>query len=154
MDAEWANELALINTPNTSFLLEITAACWFPDDRDILATQEGVEGVMAKLAEVKPNVKLWWRDEATAQQDYNSGEVSLGEFFHDITTYAISQGEPLTVFPEEGAVLDSGLWSVTATTSRPRRRSRSSTGCASPTSRPSSPAPSARRPPSPRSAWT
>ena len=119
-EPEWANELALINTPNTSFLLEITAACWFPDDSDILATQEGVEEVMAKLAEVKPNVKLWWRDEATAQQDYNSGEVSLGQFYHDITTYAISQGEPLaTVFPEEGAVLDSGLWAVTATTSEP-----------------------------------
>lgn len=119
-EPEWANELALINTANTSFLLEITAACWFADDTDILSTQDGVEEVLAKLAEVKPNVKLWWRDEATAQQDYNSGEVSLGQFYHDITTYAISQGEPLqTVFPEEGAVLDSGMWAITSTTAEP-----------------------------------
>ncbi|HET6953543.1 MAG TPA: extracellular solute-binding protein [Acidimicrobiales bacterium] len=119
-DPQWADELALINTPNTSFLLEITAACWFPDDDQILKSQEGVDELLAKLAEVKPNVKLWWRDEATAQQDYNSGEVSLGEFYHDITTYAISQGEPLsTVFPEEGAVLDSGLWAITSTTKEP-----------------------------------
>lgn len=119
-DPEWQNELALINTPSTSFLLEITQASWFADDPEILDTQEGVEEVMAKLAELKPNVKLWWRDEATAQQDYNSGEVSLGEFYHDITTYAISQGEPLrTVFPDEGAILDSGLWAITRTTEEP-----------------------------------
>jgi putative spermidine/putrescine transport system substrate-binding protein len=116
-EPEWADELALINTAGTSFLLEITAACWFPDDADILQTQDGIEEVLAKLAEVNPNVKLWWRDEATAQQDYNSGEVSLGQFYHDITTFAISQGEPLrTVFPDEGAVLDSGMWAVTSTT--------------------------------------
>lgn len=119
-EPEWADELALINTPGTSFLLEITAACWFPDDPDVLDTEEGIDEVMAKLAEVRPNVKLWWRDEATAQQDYNSGEVSLGQFYHDITTYAISEGEPLrSVFPEEGAVLDTGLWAITSTTSAP-----------------------------------
>lgn len=119
-DAEWRDELALINTANTSFLLDITARCWFPDDPDIFDTQEGVEEVLVKLAEVKPNVKLWWRDEATAQQDYNSGEVSMGEFYHDITTYAASEGEPLrSVFPEEGAILDSGLWAITRTTENP-----------------------------------
>ena len=56
--------------------------------------------VLTKLQEVKPNVKLWFRDEAKAQQAYNTGEVSLGQFYHDITTYAASQGEPLrSVFP-------------------------------------------------------
>jgi putative spermidine/putrescine transport system substrate-binding protein len=80
----------------------------------------GGEEVLAKLAEVKPNVKLWWRDEATAQQDYNSGEVSLGQFYHDITQYAASTGEPLrSVFPEEGAILDSGMWGITRTTASP-----------------------------------
>ncbi len=120
-DEEWRNELALNNQPASSFLLDITAKTWFADEADtILDSMEGVEEVLAKLAEVKPNVKLWWRDEATAQQDYNSGEVSLGEFYHDITQYAASTGEPLrSVFPDEGAILDSGMWGVTRTTESP-----------------------------------
>lgn len=120
-DERWRNELALNNQASSSFLLDITAKTWFADEADtILTSMEGVEEVLAKLAEVKPNVKLWWRDEATAQQDYNSGEVSLGEFYHDITTYAASTGEPLrSVFPEEGAVLDSGMWGITRTTEHP-----------------------------------
>jgi putative spermidine/putrescine transport system substrate-binding protein len=115
-DAEWENELALLRAPNNSFLLEITAATHF-GDYDILETQDGVVEVLTKLQEVKPNVKLWYRDEAQAQQQFNSGEVSLGQFYHDITTFAASQGEPLrSVFPTEGAILDSGFWSITKTT--------------------------------------
>ena len=120
-DERWRNELALNNQASSSFLLDITARTWFADEADtILTSMEGAEEVLAKLAEVKPNVKLWWRDEATAQQDYNSGEVSLGQFYHDITQYAASTGEPLrSVFPEEGAILDSGMWGITRTTSSP-----------------------------------
>lgn len=111
-DPEWENELALLKNAGNSFLLEITAASFF-DGYDILQTQDGVLEVMAKLQEVKPNVKLWFRDEAQAQQAYNTGEVSLGQFYHDITTYAASEGEPLrSVFPTEGAILDSGFWHI------------------------------------------
>jgi putative spermidine/putrescine transport system substrate-binding protein len=115
-DSEWRDELALLKNPGNSFLLEVTAASFF-DGMEILKTKQGVEEVLAKLAEVKPNVKLWYRDEATAQPAFNTGEVSLGQFYHDITTFAASQGEPLrSVFPKEGAVLDSGEWAVTKTT--------------------------------------
>jgi putative spermidine/putrescine transport system substrate-binding protein len=115
-DPEWENELALLRNVGNSFLLEITAASFF-GGYDILETQEGVVEVLTKLQELKPNVKLWFRDEAQAQQAYNTGEVSLGQFYHDITTYAASQGEPLrSVFPDEGAILDSGFWAVTKTT--------------------------------------
>ncbi|HEX2030417.1 MAG TPA: substrate-binding domain-containing protein [Actinomycetota bacterium] len=111
-DAEWENELALLKNAGNSFLLEITAASFF-DGLEILQTQDGILEVMTKLQEVKPNVKLWFRDEAQAQQAYNTGEVSLGQFYHDITTYAASQGEPLrSVFPTEGAILDSGFWHI------------------------------------------
>ena len=75
---------------------------------------------MHKLQEVKPNVKLWFRDEAQAQPAYNEGEVSLGQFYHDITLFAASEaggGDPLrSVFPTEGAILDSGFWSISKTT--------------------------------------
>jgi putative spermidine/putrescine transport system substrate-binding protein len=115
-DPKWRDELALLKNAANSYLIEICATCYF-DGYDILATQDGVVEVLTKLQEVKPNVKLWWRDEATAQQQYNTGEVSLGQFYHDITTYAASQGEHLrSVFPTEGAILDSGFWAITKTT--------------------------------------
>ena len=118
-DPQWKNELALLRNAANSFLLEITAATHF-DGYDILETQEGVLEVMGKLQEVKPNVKLWFRDEAQAQPAYNEGEVSLGQFYHDITLFAASEaggGAPLrSVFPTEGAILDSGFWSISKTT--------------------------------------
>lgn len=118
-DPIWANQVALMTGPYPSFLLDITAAAWYPGEA-ILDTQTGAAEVMNKLAELKPNVKLWWRDESTAQPDYNSGEVSIGQFFHDIASYAASEGEPLrSVFPTEGAVLDSGLWAISSTTAEP-----------------------------------
>jgi putative spermidine/putrescine transport system substrate-binding protein len=112
---EGGGQLALLKNAANSFLIEITAQTFF-DGYDILETQNGVLEVLTKLQEVKPNVKLWFRDEAQAQQQYNSGEVSIGQFYHDITTYAASQGEPLrSVFPKEGAILDSGFWAVSKT---------------------------------------
>jgi putative spermidine/putrescine transport system substrate-binding protein len=118
-DPQWEDELALLKNAANSFLLEITATCFF-DGYDILETQDGILEVMHKLEEVKPNVKLWFRDEAQAQPAYNEGEVSLGQFYHDITLYASSEaggGAPLrSVFPTEGAILDSGFWSVSKTT--------------------------------------
>ncbi len=119
-DSQWLNDMALNNQAQTSFLLDITANTWFDEGTTMLETEEGILEVMAKIAELKDNVKLWWRDEATAQQDYNSGEVAIGQFYHDITQYAASIGEPLrSVFPEEGAVLDSGSWAITKTTEQP-----------------------------------
>jgi putative spermidine/putrescine transport system substrate-binding protein len=118
-DPQWENELALLRNAANSFLIEITAASFF-DGYDILETQDGVMEVLHKLQEVKPNVKLWFRDEAQAQPAYNEGEVSLGQFYHDITLFAASEaggGAPLrSVFPTEGAILDSGFWSVSKTT--------------------------------------
>jgi putative spermidine/putrescine transport system substrate-binding protein len=115
-DPQWQNELALLKNAANSYLIEICAVCFF-GGYDILETQEGVTQVLTKLQEVKPNVKLWYRDEAQAQQAFNTGEVSLGQFYHDITTYAASQGEPLrSVFPTEGAILDSGFWAISKTT--------------------------------------
>ncbi|HZB79168.1 MAG TPA: extracellular solute-binding protein [Actinomycetota bacterium] len=118
-DPQWENELALLRNAANSFLLEITAASYF-DGYDILETQDGVLEVMRKLQEVKPNVKLWFRDESQGQPAYNEGEVSLGQFYHDITLFAASEaggGAPLrSVFPTEGAILDSGFWSISKTT--------------------------------------
>jgi putative spermidine/putrescine transport system substrate-binding protein len=118
-DPQWEDELALLRNAANSFLIEITAQCFF-DGYDILETQDGVLEVLRKLQEVKPNVKLWFRDEATGQPAFNEGEVSLGQFYHDITLFAASEdggSNPLrSVFPTEGAILDSGFWSISKTT--------------------------------------
>lgn len=114
--ALWAPEqkdkLGLMSLASNSFLLEITATTFF-GGTDILKTDDGVLQVMAKLAELKPNVRLWYRDEGQFQQALETGEIPMGEYYHDVTGLAASQGKPVrSTFPEEGAVLDSGSWVV------------------------------------------
>lgn len=106
------DRVGLMSLVSNSFLLEITATTYF-DGPAILDTEEGVLKVMEKLAEVKPNVHLWWRDEGQFQQVLETGEVPMGEYYHDVTGVAASQGKPVrSTFPKEGGVLDSGSWVV------------------------------------------
>nr|WP_319249495.1 substrate-binding domain-containing protein [uncultured Celeribacter sp.] len=111
-DAANADKLGLMSMATNSFLLEITATTYF-GGTDILKTDEGVLQVMDKLAEVKPNVRLWYRDEGQFQQALETGEIPIGQYYHDVTGLAASQGKPVrSTFPNEGAVLDSGSWVV------------------------------------------
>ncbi|PWE31406.1 ABC transporter substrate-binding protein [Maritimibacter sp. 55A14] len=106
------NRLGLLALASNSFLLEITATTHF-GGTDILATEEGVLKVMDKLAEVKPNVRLWYRDEGQFQQALETGEIPMGQYYHDVTGLAAADGKPVrSTFPKEGAVLDSGSWVV------------------------------------------
>lgn len=109
-----ANEdkLGLLALATNSFLLEITATTWF-GGTEILNTEDGILQVMDKLAEVKPNVRLWYRDEGQFQQALETGEIPMGQYYHDVTGLAASEGKPVrSTFPEEGGVLDSGSWCV------------------------------------------
>ncbi|WP_210529607.1 ABC transporter substrate-binding protein [Rubellimicrobium arenae] len=107
-----ADKLGLLALASNSFLLEITAVTHF-GGTDILGTEDGVMQVLAKLAEVKPNVRLWYRDEGQFQQALESGEIPMGQYYHDVTGLAASNGQPVrSTFPKEGAVLDSGSWVV------------------------------------------
>jgi putative spermidine/putrescine transport system substrate-binding protein len=107
-----ADKLGLLALASNSFLLEITARTYF-DGTDILSTEEGVTQVLEKLAELKPNVRLWYRDEGQFQQALESGEIPMGQYYHDVTGLAASNGQPVrSTFPQEGAVLDSGSWVV------------------------------------------
>jgi putative spermidine/putrescine transport system substrate-binding protein len=56
--ADKKNKLGLLALASNSFLLEITAKTFF-GGYDVLNTKEGVLKVLNKLAEIKPNVKLW-----------------------------------------------------------------------------------------------
>src|SRR5215831_6005245 len=104
--------IGLLALVSNSFLLEITAKTWF-GGTDILGTEDGILKVLQKLAEVKPNVALWYRDEGQFQQALQSGEIPMGQYYHDVTGLAASKGQPVrSTFPQEGGVLDSGSWSV------------------------------------------
>ncbi|MBP1806838.1 ABC transporter substrate-binding protein [Rubellimicrobium aerolatum] len=107
-----ADRIGLLALASNSFLLEITAATHF-GGTDILGTEEGVMQVLQKLAEAKPNVRLWYRDEGQFQQALESGEIPMGQYYHDVTGLAAANGQPVrSTFPAEGAVLDSGSWVV------------------------------------------
>ena len=107
------NKLGLLALAENSFLMEVTATTFF-GGTDILSTKEGVIKVLNKLAELKPNVKLWYRDEGQFQQALQSGEIPMGQYYHDVAGLAAADGHPVrTTFPKEGGIMDSGLWCVT-----------------------------------------
>lgn len=108
-----ADRLGLLALASNSFLLEVTATTFF-GGTDVLSTDAGVDEVLAKLAELKPNVRLWYRDEAQFEQALKSGEIPMGQYYHDVTGLAAADGHPVrSTFPKEGGISDSGAWALT-----------------------------------------
>ena len=111
-DPDKKDKLGLLALVSNSFLLEVTATTFF-GGTDILSTDDGILKVMDKLAELKPNVQLWYRDEAQFEQALKSGEIPMGQYYHDVTGLAIAGGFPVrSTFPKEGGISDSGCWAV------------------------------------------
>jgi putative spermidine/putrescine transport system substrate-binding protein len=107
-----AGKLGLLALVTNSFLLEVTAAT-FMGGTQALDTEEGLNKAFEKLAEVKPNVQLWYRDEAQFEQALKSGEIPMGQYYHDVTGLAAAEGQPVrSTFPKEGGITDSGSWAV------------------------------------------
>jgi putative spermidine/putrescine transport system substrate-binding protein len=105
-----ADKLGLLALASNSFLLEVTAKTHM-GGTNALDTDEGLEKAFAKLAEVKPNVRLWYRDEAQFEQALKSGEIPMGQYYHDVTGLAAADGHPVrSTFPKEGGIQDSGNW--------------------------------------------
>jgi len=91
-------------------LLEITAATWF-DGNAALSTEAGIMKVLEKIAELKPNVHVWWESEGTMQTAYENDEVIGGMYYHDVAGVMARSGVPVvSIFPKEGAVIDFGCW--------------------------------------------
>src|SRR5512139_2567848 len=106
------DKLGLLALASNSFLLEITATTFFGGTK-ILDTQEGIQKVLDKLATLKPNVKLWYRDEAQFEQALKSGEIPMGQYYHDVASLAAADKHPVrSTFPQEGGILDSGSWAL------------------------------------------
>jgi putative spermidine/putrescine transport system substrate-binding protein len=107
-----ADKLGLLALVSNSFLLEVTAKTHF-GGTNALDTEEGILKAFEKLAEVKPNVRLWYRDEAQFEQALKSGEIPMGQYYHDVTGLAAADGHPVrSTFPKEGGILDSGCWAL------------------------------------------
>ncbi len=111
-DPRHEDSIGLLALASNSFLLEVTASTYF-GGTEILSTEDGVLEVMAKLAELKDNVRLWYRDEGQFQAALQVGEIPMGQYYHDVTGLAAADGFPVrSTFPKEGGVLDSGSWCV------------------------------------------
>lgn len=107
-----ADKLGLLALVSNSFLLEVTAKTFF-GGTNALDTEEGQLKAFEKLAEVKPNVRLWYRDEAQFEQALKSGEIPMGQYYHDVTGLAAADGNPVrSTFPKEGGIMDSGCWAL------------------------------------------
>jgi putative spermidine/putrescine transport system substrate-binding protein len=111
-DPKNADSLGLLALPTNSYLLEVTAVTFF-GGTDILNTQDGIGRVLEKLAEVGPNVRLWYKDEGAFQQALQDGEIPMGQYYHDVAGLAAAEGFPVrSTFPKEGGIVDSGSWVV------------------------------------------
>lgn len=107
-----ADKLGLLALVSNSFLLEVTAKTYL-GGINALDTEEGILKAFDKLAEVKPNVRLWYRDEAQFEQALKSGEIPMGQYYHDVTGLAAADGQPVrSTFPKEGGIQDSGCWAL------------------------------------------
>ena len=107
-----ADKLGLLALVSNSFLLEVTAKTHF-GGTNALDTEEGQLKAFEKLAEVKPHVRLWYRDEAQFEQSLKSGEIPMGQYYHDVTGLAAKDGQPVrSTFPKEGGIMDSGCWAL------------------------------------------
>jgi len=106
------DKLGLLALASNCFLLEVTAKTFF-GGTNALDTEDGINKAFEKLAEVKPNVRLWYRDEAQFEQALKSGEIPMGQYYHDVTGLAAADGFPVrSTFPKEGGISDSGSWAV------------------------------------------
>ncbi len=93
-----------------SYLFEITAATFF-GGTDILGSRAGIHAVTRKIAELTPNVKLWWDSEGVMQTALENQDVLGGTYFNDVAKVLAAGGTPVaSVFPREGGVIDFGSW--------------------------------------------
>lgn len=110
-EPKWDGKLGIVTTPNSG-LLEITAKTFF-GGVDVLQTRDGIEQVIAKIAELKPQVSLWYRDEGQFQQSLESGELNAGLYYHDVTMLSVWDGLPVaSTFPAEGGIVSDAYWVV------------------------------------------
>jgi putative spermidine/putrescine transport system substrate-binding protein len=95
-------------------LLDFTAATFF-DGEETMMSDEGITAIIAKIAELKPNVALWWTAESQMEQSMKNGDVVAGMYYLDVANLMALDGFPIKpTFPKEGNLQDYGSWCLTA----------------------------------------
>ncbi len=111
--SKYEASLGLSKNFNALFL-DITAATFF-DGEATFETDEGILAVIAKVAELKPNVTLWWSAESQMEQAMKNGDVIGGQYYLDVSNLMASEGFPIKpIFPKEGNPQDYGSWCLSA----------------------------------------
>ena len=75
-------------------------------------TEDGIDKVIGKIAELKNNVKLWWQGRGHDMQTaLVNDEVLGGIYMHDTAMTMVKSGTQVrSIFPKEGAVMSTNFW--------------------------------------------
>lgn len=107
------SSLGLSRLYNSHFL-DIVAATFFEGEATF-ATDEGILALIAKAAEIRPNVALWWSAESQMEQSMKNGDVIGGQYYLDVSNLMAADGFPIQpIFPKEGNPQDYGSWCLSA----------------------------------------
>lgn len=91
-------------------LLDFTAATFF-DGAETMMSNDGIIAIIEKVAELKPNVALWWTAESQMEQSMKNGDVVAGMYYLDVANLMALDGFPIAAtFPKEGNLQDYGSW--------------------------------------------
>jgi putative spermidine/putrescine transport system substrate-binding protein len=97
-----------------SNLLDIVAATFF-DGEPTLSTKDGIVACVEKVAELKPNVALWWSAESQMEQGMKNEDVIGGMYYHDVASLMAAEGFPIaSIFPKEGNPQGYGSWCLSS----------------------------------------
>lgn len=93
-----------------AYFLDITAATFF-EGPEMLSSRDGIVAAVEKVAEIKPNVALWWNAESQMEQAMKNEDVIGGMYYHDVAGLMAADGFPIaSVFPKEGNPQNYGSW--------------------------------------------
>jgi len=93
-----------------SHFLDVVAATFF-DGAAAFDSREGIEALVAKAAEIRPNVALWWSAESQMEQGMKNNDIIGGMYYHDVAGLMEAEGFPIrSIFPKEGNPQDYGSW--------------------------------------------
>jgi putative spermidine/putrescine transport system substrate-binding protein len=109
--AKYEGSLGVSRNFNSNFL-DVVAATFFGSP-EVLNTEDGIREVIAKVAELKPNVALWWTAESQMEQAMKNGDVVGGTYYHDVAGLMAKDGFPIaSIFPKEGNPQNYGSWAL------------------------------------------
>jgi putative spermidine/putrescine transport system substrate-binding protein len=109
--------LGLSKNFNANFL-DIVAATFFEGEAT-MNSKDGIVACVEKVAELKPNVALWWSAESQMEQGMKNEDVIGGMYYHDVASLMAAEGFPIaSIFPKEGNPQGYGSWCLSSTSDK------------------------------------